>query len=159
MFSLLQSIPIIHTCIKNKFGNFQYSKTMSNIFEKKKLLNSLSQASSLLRIIFRSKFESQQKDHKVKNCAKNCVSCLYFLKASLYLFIKIKKTFLLKNFWLWKHKFNFCSHLLRTQIRIYKRNGVFGERANKFLLTTYKTATISTIGSWRLFTYLWRQKV
>ena len=45
----------------------------------------------------RSKFESQHKNHDVKNCGKNCVSCPYLLKASLYQFKRVKKTFLLKN--------------------------------------------------------------
>ena len=70
---------------------------MSNIFQKKKLVNSMSQAPNLGRLLCRSKFESQHKNHEVKNCGKSCVSCPYLLKASLYQFKQINKTFLLKN--------------------------------------------------------------
>ena len=50
-----------------------------------------------IHILYRSKFELKHKTHKVKNYGKNCVSCLYLLKASLYQFKPVKKTFLLKN--------------------------------------------------------------
>ena len=33
----------------------------------------------------------------MKNCGKNCVSCPYLLKRSLYQFKQVNKTFLLKN--------------------------------------------------------------
>ena len=33
----------------------------------------------------------------MKSCGKNCVSCPYLLKGSLYQFKQVKKTFLLKN--------------------------------------------------------------
>ena len=39
----------------------------------------------------------KHKNHEKKNCRKNCVSCSYLLKASLYQFKRVKKTFLLKN--------------------------------------------------------------
>ena len=45
----------------------------------------------------RSKFESRHKNHKVKNSGKNCVSCPYLLKASLYQFKRVNKIFFLKN--------------------------------------------------------------
>ena len=57
----------------------------------------MSQAPNLGRLLCRSKFESQHKNHEVRNCEKNCVSCPYILKASLYQFKRVKKTFLLKN--------------------------------------------------------------
>ena len=89
--------PNVFPIIKQSFDNFQYSKTMSNIFQRKKLVKSMSQAPNLGRLLCRSKFESQHKNHKVKNCGKNCISCPYLLKASLYQFKQVKKTFLLKN--------------------------------------------------------------
>ena len=51
------------------------------------------QAPNLGRLLCRSKFESQHKYHEVKNCGKNCVSCPYLLKASLYQFKQDNKTF------------------------------------------------------------------
>ena len=70
---------------------------MSNIFQRKKLGKSMSQAPNLGRLICRSKFESQHKNHEEKNCGKNCVSCPYLLKVSLYQFKRVKKIFLVKN--------------------------------------------------------------
>ena len=70
---------------------------MSNIFQRKKLVKSMSQAPNLGRLLCRSKFESQHKNHEVKNCGKNYISCPYLLKASLYQFKQVNKTFLLKN--------------------------------------------------------------
>ena len=70
---------------------------MSNIFQRKKLVKCMSQEPNLGRLLCWSKFESQHKNHEVKNCGKNCVSCPYLLKASLYQFKRINKTFLLKN--------------------------------------------------------------
>ena len=52
---------------------------MSNIFERKELVKSTSQAPNLDR----SKFESQHRNHELKSCGKNCVSCPDLLKASL----------------------------------------------------------------------------
>ena len=66
--------------IKQSFDNFQYSK-MSNIFQRKKLVKSMSQAPNLGRLLCRSKFESQHKNHEVRNCEKNCVSCPYLSKS------------------------------------------------------------------------------
>ena len=88
--------PNVFLIVKHSFDSFQYSKTMSNIFQGKKLVKSMSQAPNLGRLLCRSKFKSQQKNHEVKNCGKNCVSCPYFLKASSYQFKQVK-TFLLKN--------------------------------------------------------------
>ena len=89
--------PNIFPIIKQSFDNFQYSKTMSSIFQRNKLVKSMSQAPNLGRLLIRSKFESQHKNHEVKNCGKNCGSCPYLLKASLYQFKRVNKTFLLKN--------------------------------------------------------------
>ena len=65
-------IPFITTCnlnnpnifsrIKQSFNNFQYSKTIANIFQQKKLVNAMNQAPILGRLLFRSKLESQQKN-------------------------------------------------------------------------------------------------
>ena len=89
--------PNVFPIIKQSFDNFQYSKTTSNIFQRKKLVKSMSQASILGRLLCRSKFESQRKNQEVKKCGKKCVSCPYLLKASLYQFKRVNKTFLLKN--------------------------------------------------------------
>ena len=89
--------PNVFPIIKQSFDKFQYSKTMSNIFQKKKLAISMNQATNLGRLLCRSKFESQHKNRKVKNCGKNCVSSPYLLKASLYQFKQVNKTFFLKN--------------------------------------------------------------
>ena len=70
---------------------------MSNIFQRKKLVKSMSQAPNLGSLLCSSKSESQFKNHEVKNCGKNCVSCPYLLKASLYQFKRVNKTVLLKN--------------------------------------------------------------
>ena len=57
--------------IKQGFDNFQYSKVMSNIFQRKKRVKSMSEAPNLGRLISRSKFQSHHKNHDVKNCGKN----------------------------------------------------------------------------------------
>ena len=54
---------------------------------------SMNQATNLERLLCRSKFKSQHKNHDVKNCGKNCVSCPYLLKASLYQFKQVNKIF------------------------------------------------------------------
>ena len=54
----------------------------------------MNQATNLQTLLCRSKFESQYRNHEVKNCGKNCVSSLYLLKPSLY---QVNKTFFLKN--------------------------------------------------------------
>ena len=70
---------------------------MSKIFQRNKLAKSMSQAPNLGRLFRRSKFESQGKNDEVKNCGKNCFSCLYLVKVSLYQFKRINNSFLLKN--------------------------------------------------------------
>ena len=89
--------PNVFPIIKQRFDNFQYSKTISNIFQRKKLVKSMNQAPNLRRLLCKSKFESQHKNQVVKNCGKNCVSCLYLLKAFLYQFKRVRKILLLKN--------------------------------------------------------------
>ena len=71
--------------IKQSLVNFQYSKTMFNIFLRKKLVKFLIQAPNLCRLLCRPNFESQHKN-QVKNCGKNCVNCPYLFRASLYQF-------------------------------------------------------------------------
>ena len=61
--SLLHTIPTIQ------------KQTMSNIFQRKKLVKSMSQAPNLDRLLSRSIFESQHNNNEVKKCGKNCVSC------------------------------------------------------------------------------------
>ena len=46
---------------------------------------------------FPHKFESHRKNPEAKNCGKDCVSCSFLLKASLYQFKRVGKTFLMKN--------------------------------------------------------------
>ena len=70
---------------------------MSGIFQRQKLVKSMNQILNLGMLLCRSKFESQHKNHEVKNCGKNSTSCPYLLKASLYQFKWVKKTFLLEN--------------------------------------------------------------
>ena len=65
---------------------------MSNIFKTKKLVKSMRQAPNLERLLCRSKFGSQHKNHEVKNCRKNCVSSIYLLKASLHQFKQVNET-------------------------------------------------------------------
>ena len=70
---------------------------MSINFQRKKIVKSMSQAPNLGRLLCRSNFELQHKNHKVNNCGNNCVSCPYLLKASLFQFKRVNNTFLLKN--------------------------------------------------------------
>ena len=70
---------------------------MSNLFKSKKQVKSVNQPPNFGRLLCRSKFESQHKNHQVKNSEKNCVSCLCLLQASLCKFKQINKTFLLTN--------------------------------------------------------------
>ena len=79
--------------IKQSFDNFQYSKTMSTIFQRKKLVNCLIQAPNLGKLLCRCESESQHKHQEVRNCRKNCVSMLYLIKASLYQFKGLINTF------------------------------------------------------------------
>ena len=81
----------IFSVIKQSFDNFQYSKTMPNIFQRKRLIKSMSHAPNLGRLLCRSKFKPQQ------YCGMNCISCPYLLKACLYQFKRVNKTFLLWN--------------------------------------------------------------
>ena len=57
----------------------------------------MSQEPNLVRLLCRFKFESQHKNHTAKCCGKNCVSCYYLLKASLYQFKGVNKTFYFLN--------------------------------------------------------------
>ena len=70
---------------------------MPNTFQREKIVKSMSQASNLERLLYGSKSESKHKNNKVKCCGKNCISCPYLLKASLYQFKRVNKTFLLIN--------------------------------------------------------------
>ena len=54
----------------------------------------MSQTLNLERLFCKSKFESQRKNHEVKNCGKNCVSCPCLLKAFLYQFKRVNETLL-----------------------------------------------------------------
>ena len=53
---------------------------MSNIFQRKKLVKSMTQASILGRLLCRSKFESQHKNHEVKkygNCGTASAALIF----------------------------------------------------------------------------------
>ena len=58
----------------------------------------MSPALNLERIPCRSTLESRHKNHEVKHFGKNCVSCPYLLKASLYQFKRVNKTLLKSSF-------------------------------------------------------------
>ena len=89
--------PNVFPIMKQSLDDLQHSKTMSNIFLRKKLVKSMSQAPTYRKLIRRSKFESQHKNRDVKNYGKNCFSCSYVLKVSLYQFKRKNKAFFLKN--------------------------------------------------------------
>ena len=145
-FTYNPSNPDVFSLIKQSFDNFQYSKTVSTISQRKKLAKSLSQAPNLVRLLYRSKFESQNKNNELKKCGKNFVISPYLLKASLYQFKRVKKFLLLKN------SFN-CESIILIYVDIFQGckeeyiGRESGERANKCLQAKYKTGTISTVGS------------
>ena len=89
--------PNVFPIKKQTFDNFQYSKTMCNIFRERNL--SMSQAPNLGRFLCRSKFESEDKNHEVKNFWKNCVRYPYLLKASVYQCKRVKKLSCWKIYW------------------------------------------------------------
>ena len=89
--------PNIFPIIRQTFESFQHSKTMSNIFDAKKLINSMRQTPNLERLLCKSKFMPVEEHFHVNSCGKNCVCCPYLLKASSYLFKRVNKVFFLKN--------------------------------------------------------------
>ena len=110
-------------------------KQCPNIFQRKKFVKSMRQVPCLGGLICRSKFESQHKNREVKNCGKNCVNCPYLLKASLYQFKQVNKTFFLKNsFNSESSNFNLSCFLQR---KICRRNRLTSERANKNIQTRF----------------------
>ena len=83
----------------------------------------------------------------MKNCEKNCVSCPYRLKASLYQFKRVNKTFLLKNPCNCEssnliYAVIFLESKEEIYIYIYIRNRLSSERANKYLQKTHQTAAV-----------------
>ena len=88
--------PNVFLLVKEIFDNFQYSKTMTNICQKKKPIKSMNQTPNLGMFFCMSKLEWQQENQKVENCGKSWLSCP-FLLASLYHFRRVNKTFILKN--------------------------------------------------------------
>ena len=66
--------PNVFPIIKQSFDNFQYSKTMSNIFQKK----NFSEAPNLGRLLCSSKFESQHKSREVKIVERIASAALIF---------------------------------------------------------------------------------
>ena len=89
--------PNIFPIIRQTFESFQHSRTMPNVFNGKKLINSMRQAPNLERLLCKSKFMSVEEHFHVNSCGKNCVCCPYLLKVSSYLFKKVNKVFFLKN--------------------------------------------------------------
>ena len=59
-FTYSPNNPNVFPIIKQSFDNFQYSKTMSHILQRKKLVKSMSQAPNLGRLLCRYKFASQK---------------------------------------------------------------------------------------------------
>ena len=117
---------------------FKKQDLQSSVAMSEESFKSMRQAPTLGRWLRMSKFESQYKNHKVKNCGKNCISCPYLLKASLHQFKLVNKTFFLKNsFNCESSNLILCGHLPRMQRRIYRTNRLSSERANKNLKTTY----------------------
>ena len=90
--------PNIFPVVRQTFENFQHSKTMSNVvFSSKKLINSMRQAPNLERLLCKSKFMPVEENFHFTSCGKNCVCCLYLLKASSYLFKRVNKLFFREN--------------------------------------------------------------
>ena len=116
----------------------------------------MNQAPNLGSLLCIPKFESQRKNHEVKNCRKNCVGCPYLLKTSLYQFKRVNKTFLLKNFFNCESSSLIC--VVICQGCKEEHMGKTDCLANKYLQTTYNAAAISTIGSWRTVRYFWRRE-
>ena len=83
--------------MRRTFENFQHSKTMSNVFNGKKLINSMRQALNLELLLCKSKFIPVEEHFHVNSCGKNCFCCPYLLKASSYLFKRVNNVFSLKN--------------------------------------------------------------
>ena len=83
--------------IRQTFENFQHSKTMSNVFGSKKLINSMRQAPDLERLLCKSKFMPVEKNFHVNSCGKSCVCCPDLLKASSCLLKTVKKDFFSKK--------------------------------------------------------------
>ena len=137
--SLLHTIPTIQT-----FNNFQYSKTMSSIFHRKKLVKSMSQGPNLGRLLCRSKFESLHKNPNVKNC----VSCPYLLKASLYQLKRVIKTFLLKSSF--KSESSNLIYVVICQGCKEEYIGETGCLVKEQEIFTYKIQDIRNIDKWQL---------
>ena len=70
---------------------------MSNVFSGKNLVNSMRLVPNLERLLCKSKFMPVEENVYVNSCGKNCVCCLYLLKASSYLFKRVNIAFFLKN--------------------------------------------------------------
>ena len=69
--------------MRQTFENFQYSKTMSNVFSTKKLIN----------LCVKIHARSVEENFHVTSCGKSCVCYPYLLKASSYLFKRVNKVF------------------------------------------------------------------
>ena len=89
--------PNIFPIIKQSFNNFQYSKIMFNIFQKKKLVNSMIHAPNLGRLLCRSEFESERKNHEVKNRAFKSILMSIYNQSAKYINQSTNKHFLYKN--------------------------------------------------------------
>ena len=88
--------PNIFPIIRQTFENLQHSKTMSNVFSGKKLINSICQAPNLERLLCKSRFMPVEENFPVNCCGKYCICCPYLLKSSSYLFKRVNKVFFQK---------------------------------------------------------------
>ena len=83
--------------IKTVFNNLQQSKTMKDVFQNYRLINSWKQPPNLGRILCKSKFTSVKQSFKVKKCNKKCFCCKdYLLEGTSFQFKKHNSTFDLK---------------------------------------------------------------
>ena len=113
----------------------------------------MSQAPNLGRLPYRSKFESQCKNHK-KNCEKICTAHVFYLHPYINLNKLIKllcwKISLTVKAVIW-----FMLSFAKDAKNNIQEKRTASERDNKYLQIIYKTAAISRIASWRKFTYFW----
>ena len=85
--------PNIFEIIRQTFENCQHSETVSMVFNGKNLINSMSEAPNLERLLCKSKFMPVEENFHVNSYWKSCICCPYLLKAPSYLFKRVNKVF------------------------------------------------------------------
>ena len=140
--------------IRQTFENFQHSKTMSNVFNGKRLINSMRQAPNLERLLCKSKVMPVEGHFHVNSCGKNCVCYPYLLKASSYLFKRVNKVFFLKIILIARAETLFMSLFVKDAKKSILGEWLFGKEEDKCLQATHKAATISTNKSGGTFSLL-----